>query len=38
MLTVELPRASEVAPGAVLSVGGNADSVHVFADSGDRLN
>jgi multiple sugar transport system ATP-binding protein len=38
LLTVELPRASEVAPGAVLSVAGNTESVHVFAGDGDRLN
>lgn len=38
LATVELPRSSDVAPGAVLSVNGNADSVHVFAEDGSRLN
>jgi ABC-type sugar transport system ATPase subunit len=38
LLTVELPRASEATPGTVLSVCGNADAVHVFAEDGGRLN
>jgi multiple sugar transport system ATP-binding protein len=38
LLTVELPRASEIAPGAVLSVNGRVDAVHVFAEGGNRLN
>jgi ABC-type sugar transport system ATPase subunit len=38
LLTVELPRSSEVRPGTVLSVAGRTDSLHVFAESGSRLN
>jgi ABC-type sugar transport system ATPase subunit len=38
LLTVELPRASEVSPGALLSVMGRTDAVHVFAQNGNRLN
>ena len=38
LLTVELPRSSEVRPGTVLSVAGQAESLHVFAESGSRLN
>lgn len=38
LLTVELPRSSEAAPGTVLSVNGKADAIHVFAESGTRLN
>ncbi|MBZ6078398.1 ABC transporter ATP-binding protein [Microvirga puerhi] len=38
LVTIELPRTSEVAPGTVLSVNGRDDSLHVFAESGNRLN
>ncbi|PVE21570.1 ABC transporter [Microvirga sp. KLBC 81] len=38
LLTVELPRSSEVMPGTVLSVAGQADAIHVFAENGGRLN
>jgi len=38
LLTVELPRTSEVAPGTVLSVNGRVDAIHVFAEGGNRLN
>jgi ABC-type sugar transport system ATPase subunit len=38
LLTVELPRSSEVGPGTVLSLAGQPDSLHVFAESGSRLN
>ncbi|MBF9234587.1 ABC transporter ATP-binding protein [Microvirga alba] len=38
LLTVELPRASEMSPGTTLSVKGHVNSIHVFADDGKRLN
>jgi len=38
LLTVELPRTSEVRPGTVLSVAGEAKALHLFSEAGDRLN
>ncbi|MCB8822212.1 ABC transporter ATP-binding protein [Microvirga rosea] len=38
LLTVELPRTSDVSPGTALSVKGQIDAVHVFAQDGRRLN
>jgi ABC-type sugar transport system ATPase subunit len=38
LLTVELPRSSEVRPGTTLSVAGQVDVLHVFAENGGRLN
>jgi ABC-type sugar transport system ATPase subunit len=38
LLTVELPRTSDVAPGTTLSVNGAIDAIHVFAEDGSRLN
>jgi ABC-type sugar transport system ATPase subunit len=38
LLTVELPRTSEVGPGTVLSVAGKTSALHLFSEAGNRLN
>ncbi|MBM1175038.1 ABC transporter ATP-binding protein [Microvirga arabica] len=38
LLTVELPRSSDVRPGTTLSVAGQPEAVHLFSEAGNRLN